>query len=218
MRAMILAAGRGERMGELTQNIPKPLLKVHGRYLIEYSIESLKRAGITEIVINTSYLSEEIQHALGDGRRFGVSIVYSIELERLETGGGIFKALPLLGNEPFIVLSADVITDYPLINLPKHLTQLAHLVVVPNPVYHPQGDFGLQDGMLTMNTPAKYTFSNIGVYHPDLFANCRPSHFRLGDLLFPAIERAQISGELYLGGWFNIGTPEDLNLFNEAVL
>lgn len=216
MRAMILAAGRGERMGQLTTAIPKPLLQVQGRYLIEYSIISLKNAGITDIVINTAYLGEQIQAALGDGRRYGVAIHYSTEAERLETGGGIFKALPLLGNEPFVVLSADVITDYPLVNLPKHPAHLAHLVVVPNPVYHPQGDFGLQDGLLITNAPAKYTFSNIGVYHPDLFAACRPGHFRLGDLLFSAIERKQITGELYLGGWFNVGTPDDLKMLNEV--
>ena len=146
MRAMILAAGRGKRMGALTQHTPKPLLKMGDNYLIEYSIANLVRAGIKNIVINISYQGEQIKTALGDGKRYGAAISYSEEAERLETGGGIFNALPLLGNEPFLVVSSDIITDYALTTLPKQPDGLAHLVLVSNPVYHPDGDFGLANG------------------------------------------------------------------------
>src|SRR5262245_47836758 len=138
-KAMILAAGRGERMGELTSLQPKPLLRVAGHYLIEYAIANIKRAGISDIVINVSYRADQIKSALGDGKRYGVNIVYSEEKERLETGGGIFQALPLLGNEPFLVYSCDIITNYPLNLLPHQPNGLAHLIMVTNPVYHPHG-------------------------------------------------------------------------------
>ena len=215
-RGMILAAGRGERMGDLTQSVPKPLLPVAGHYLIEYAIAQLKRAGITEIVINLSHLADKIQAALGDGSRYGVTLFYSVEQERLETGGGILNALPLLGAEPFVLLSADVICDYPLAQLPlKTLRGLAHLIVVPNPSYHPRGDFGLEDGYLNLTSTSTYTFGNISVIHPDLFANAKPGHFRLTQLLLPATANQQITGELYTGQWFNIGTQEDLTKVNE---
>ncbi len=215
-RGMILAAGRGERMGELTQSVPKPLIKVAGHYLIEYAIAQLKRAGITDIVINISHLAEKIQQELGDGSRYGVNLLYSVEKDRLETGGGILKALPLLGTAPFVLLSADVICDYPLSQLPiTALSGLAHLVVVPNPTYHPRGDFGLIEGHLNLTTTPTYTFGNISVLHPDLFANAEPGHFRLTQLLLPAVTKAQVTGELYTGQWFNVGTQEDLAIVNE---
>ena len=214
-RAMILAAGRGERMGELTAGVPKPLLQVAGHYLIEYAIVQLKRAGVTEIVINVSHLAEQIQDALGNGARYGVNLLYSVEKERLETGGGILKALPLLGAAPFILLSADVICDYPLTQLPINtLKGLAHLVLVPNPLYHPQGDFGLANGYLNLTTKPAYTFANISVLHPDLFAAAEPGHFRLSKLLLPAVTQTQVTGELYTGQWFNVGTKEDLTAVN----
>lgn len=209
MRAMILAAGRGERMGALTANTPKPLLRVGDHYLIEYAIASVKRAGIQEIVINVSYLAEQIKQAIGDGEKYGVSIVYSEEAERLETGGGILQALPLLGDDPFMVLSCDVIADYPLMQLPKEPDGLAHLVMVANPHYHPRGDFALVDGKIKLDEP-KLTFGNISVLRPELFAACTAGHFRLTKVLMPAIEKAQVSGEYYQGLWYNIGTPEDL--------
>ena len=210
MRAMILAAGRGERMRELTLQTPKPLLRVKGRYLIDYAILNLKRAGIYEIVINVSHLGDQIKNALGDGAQYGVAITYSDEPERLETGGGIFKALPLLGDAPFVVVSGDVICDYPLQSLPKEPTGLAHLVLVNNPDFHPKGDFGLRDGRVLMNASEKLTFGNIGVYRPSLFAGCKPGHYPLNQLLFPAISAKQVTGEHYLGAWHNIGTPEQL--------
>jgi MurNAc alpha-1-phosphate uridylyltransferase len=209
MRAMILAAGRGERMGALTAHIPKPLLRVQGHYLIEFGIERLKQAGIHEIVINICYKGEQIKAALGEGERYGVSIVYSVEQERLETGGGIFQALSLLGPEPFIVMSSDIITDYPLQHLPRSLPHLGHLVMVPNPSYHSEGDFGLQGDYLNLQKPA-LTFASIALLHPALFSQCQPGYFRLSQLLIPAIQQTQLTGEYYQGAWYNIGTPQSL--------
>ncbi len=210
MRGMILAAGRGERMGALTQQTPKPLLKVASQYLIQYAIASLRTAGIHEIVINISYEAQQIKTALGDGSRFGVNLVYSEESERLETGGGIVQALPLLGEQPFVVMSSDIITDYPLKNLPQHLSGLAHLVMVTNPAYHLHGDFGLQREWLTHAAKPTLTYANFGVFHPDLFAGCNIEPFRLANLLHPAIAARQITGEHYQGKWLNIGTAQDL--------
>lgn len=209
-RAMILAAGRGERMGELTASTPKPLLRVDGRYLIEYAIESIRNAGIKDVVINVSWHSDQIKSAIRDGSEYGVNIKYSEEAERLETGGGILQALPLLGDQPFLVMSSDIITDYPLHELPQHLAGLAHIVMVSNPHYHPNGDYGLKDGNIALNANEKFTHANIGVYSPNLFANCTPGHFRLTHVLNPAIEAGKVTGEHYQGLWRNIGTPKDM--------
>lgn len=210
MRAMILAAGRGERMGALTAKRPKPLLKVGDSYLIEYAIKQCQRAHITDIVINVAYHADQLQAALGDGSRYGVNIIYSIESERLETGGGIVKALPLLGNEPFVVLSGDVISTYSLLNLPVLRNTLAHLVLVPNPDFHPQGDFGLVNSLVAFDTLPSYTFGNISVLHPDLFLGCEATYFPLSQVLFPAIQKQRISGEIYKGPWYNVGNPSQL--------
>lgn len=207
---MILAAGRGERMGELTQHVPKPLLKVNGFYLIEYSIAALKRAGITEIVMNISYLADQIKSTLGNGNQFGVDIVYSEEKERLETGGGILQALPLLGPDPFIVKACDIISEYHLTWLPKKLKGLAHLVLTDNPSFHPQGDFGLFGNQVSLQAKPFYNYGGFGVFHPDLFANEKPGRFPLSKLLLPAIEAKEVTGEYYDGAWFNIGTPDEL--------
>lgn len=218
MRAMILAAGRGERMGELTAHTPKPLLRINGEYLIVYAIASLARAGIHELVINVSYHGDQIKKALGDGSRYGVHIAYSEEAQRLETGGGIFKALPLLGNDPFLVVSSDVITDFPFATLPKQLEGLAHLVLVDNPDFHPKGDFGLVNGRVNQHAKPAFTYANIGVYHPALFSGCEPDHFPLNKLLFPAIDQAQVTGEYYQGIWYNVGTPANLAEINQRSL
>lgn len=210
MRGMILAAGRGVRMGALTENTPKPLLKVAGRYLIEYSILALTRIGVRDIVINICYHADQIKEALGDGSRYNANIHYSEEEEALETGGGIFQALPLLGDQPFIVLSSDVITDYPLEKLPQNPEQLAHLVLVDNPVFHPMGDFCLAGSQIYLAIQNQFTFGNIGIYRPELFADCHPGKFRLGDLLKEAVKNSQVTGEHYRGVWYNMGTPEDL--------
>lgn len=211
MRAMILAAGRGERMGALTVDTPKPLLRVAGKYLIEYTLASLARAGIRNIVINVSYHAAQIKSALGNGQQYGVEISYSEEAQRLETGGGIFQALPLLGDEPFLVVSSDIITDYPLASLPADPKGMVHLVLVENPEFHPHGDFGLRDGFVDMHAKPRFTFANVGVYRPEFFSGCKPGYFPLNKLLFPAIERGVVTGEYFQGKWFNIGTAEQLN-------
>ncbi len=210
MRGMILAAGRGSRMGHLTDHTPKPLLRLHGKYLIEYAIESFLRSDIREIVINVSYLQDQIKEALGNGEKFNVKIFYSEEDEALETGGGIFKALPLLGDDPFIVLSADVISDFQLLDLPKNPDGLAHIVLVDNPPFHSVGDFSLHGNQVSLALPTPYTYSNVGVYRKELFVNCRPGKFRLGDLLKKAVQEGQITGEYFSGNWHNIGTENQL--------
>lgn len=222
MRAMILAAGRGERMGALTANTPKPLLRIAGHYLIEHSLFALQRAGISEVVINVAYLGQKIMDALGDGSQYNMSIAYSVEPERLETGGGITKALPLLGDEPFIVLSADVVCDYHLLDLPSEPLGMAHLVLVENPDFHPEGDFGLSGAHVDRSATPTYTFANIAVYRPELFQQSEPVFFPLSQLLLPAIDRRQVTGEVYRGLWYNIGNEQQLqaveNLFSEQAL
>lgn len=209
-RGMILAAGRGQRMGKMTEFLPKPLLHVAGRYLIEYAIDNLKQAGVRDIVINVSYRGDQIMQALGDGERYGVRIVYSQEKERLETGGGIFQALPHFGSEPFLVISCDIITDFSLAKLKLPANSLAHLLMVSNPPYHPFGDFALQNGLILQEESSRLTFASLGLFHPQLFAGCKPGHFRLTDVLAPAIKNHQVTGEIYNGLWYNVGTPEDL--------
>jgi MurNAc alpha-1-phosphate uridylyltransferase len=210
MKAMILAAGRGERMRPLTDHAPKPLLPVAGKRLIEYHLENLAAAGLREIVINHAWLGRQIEDALGDGSRYGVAIEYSAEPENaLETGGGILQALPLLGDQAFVLVNGDVWCDYPLARLPKQPAGLLHLVLVDNPPQHPRGDFGLEHGRLTRQAPL-LTYSGIGVYAPALFAGCQPGRFPLAPLLLQAIEAGQASGEHYRGGWVDVGTPQRL--------
>lgn len=211
MKAMILAAGRGERMRPLTDHTPKPLLRAGGRMLIEYHIEALVRAGVREIVINHAHLGANIEQALGGGRRYGVVIVYSAEGgQPLETGGGIYKALPLLGAAPFAVVNADIWTDYPFARLPHAPEGLAHLVLADNPPHHNSGDFVLRAGQVCEDDGPKLTFSGIGVYRPELFAGCKAGAFPLAPLLRTAMSAGAVSGEHYRGRWFDIGTPERL--------
>ncbi|OGT40915.1 MAG: hypothetical protein A3F12_06055 [Gammaproteobacteria bacterium RIFCSPHIGHO2_12_FULL_38_14] len=210
MRAMILAAGRGERMGALTEALPKPLLRVGKYYLIEYALFRLSEAGINEVMINLAYRGEQIKEALGHGSRYGLQIFYTEERERLETGGGILNVLPFFKGQPFLVLSCDVITDFPLSSLPRQPSKLAHIVLVKNPAYHIQGDFALSGDMVTRHAAPKLTFSNIGIYHPELFADYKPGYFRLGHVLNAAADQGQVTGEYYQGVWYNVGTPQDL--------
>jgi MurNAc alpha-1-phosphate uridylyltransferase len=219
MKAMLLAAGRGERMRPLTDTTPKPLLRIGGQTLIERHIHALARAGITELVINHAHLGEQLVAALGDGHGCGVSIAWSAESGgALETGGGIFNALPLLGEAPFLVVNTDVWTDFPFAGLPAGIDGLAHLVMVDNPEHHPGGDFSLSAGRLSQRGPAMLTFSGIGVYHPALFAGCSPGAFPLAPLLRRAMDAGQVSGEHYRGVWFDIGTPERLEAVNRVVI
>jgi len=207
MKAMILAAGRGERLRPLTDRLPKPLLPVAGRPLIEYQIERLARAGCEELVINHAYLGQMIEARLGDGARWGLHIHYSPEAPALETGGGIFNALPLLGDAPFLVLNGDVWCDLDLSHLHLPEGSRAHLVLVDNPPHHPEGDFVLHQGRVEVAGTPRLTFSGIGIYTPDLFAVCRPGPFPLAPLLRSAMARGWVSGEHYAGAWIDVGTP-----------
>ena len=219
MKAMILAAGRGERMRPLTDSVPKPLLRIGGQTLIERHVHALARAGITELVINHAWLGEQIEKALGNGAAYGVSIQYSAETgQLLETGGGIMNALTLLGARPFIVVNADIWTDFRFDSLPASPDGLAHLVMVDNPAQHREGDFSLSGGRLSQVGPAMLTFSGIGVYRPDLFADCSPGAFPLGPLLKKHMDTGQVSGERYTGSWFDIGTPERLDAVNRVII
>jgi MurNAc alpha-1-phosphate uridylyltransferase len=218
MKALILAAGRGERLRPLTDHTPKPLLEAGGRPLIEHTIRALAGAGFTELVVNLAHLGEKIQATLGDGSRFGVQIAYSQEGEEaLETGGGIHRALPLLGDGPFIVVNGDLATDFPFERLRERPQGLAHLVLVENPVHHPQGDFALDGETVLASGEAKHTFSGIGAYRPELFADCQPGKFPLAPLLRRAMTAGQVSGEFYAGFWMDIGTIERLQEFDERL-
>lgn len=218
MKAMILAAGRGERMRPLTDHTPKPLLRVAGQTLIEHHIRALAQAGIRELVINHAHLGEQLEAVLGDGRTLGVRIAWSPEPPgALETGGGILKALPLLGQEAFVAVNADIWTDFDFATLPAQPAGLAHLVLVANPAHNRAGDFALNGGRIVSDGKPRYTFSGIGLYRPELFAGCGPGAFPLAPLLRRAMDAGKISGELYAGTWFDIGTPERLAAVNAAL-
>ncbi len=208
---MILAAGRGERMRPLTDHVPKPLLPLAGKPIIVHLIERLSAAGFRELVINHAYLGSRLIAALGDGARYGVRIVYSDEGGTgLETGGGIFQALPLLKSDPFIVVNGDIWTDYPFERLPRTLDGLAHLVLVDNPAHHPCGDFVLEGRQVREGDDRRLTFSGIGVYAHALFAGCRPGKFPLAPLLRNAMRAGKVEGEHYRGRWYDLGTPQQL--------
>ncbi|MHB8253180.1 MAG: N-acetylmuramate alpha-1-phosphate uridylyltransferase MurU [Acidiferrobacter sp.] len=214
MIAMILAAGRGERMRPLTDTIPKPLLAVDGIPLIDRLITQLAAAGFIDIVINIAHLGHMIQHHLDYGQRLGVRVRYSDEGPTgLETGGGIRRALPLLASDPFVVVNGDIYTDYPFARLPTQLSGLAHLILVDNPTHHPQGDFGLCDGAV-VDMPPRLTFAGIGLYRTALFAATDKERFPLAPLLLQAIRQNQVKGEHYHGLWTDVGTPERLSALN----
>lgn len=217
-KVMILAAGRGERMRPLSDTVPKPLLAAGGKPLIVHLIESLARSGLREIVVNHSHLGEQVVDYLGAGDRYGVRLTYSHEEGGgLETGGGIFKALPSIDTDPFVVVNGDIWTDYPFDRLPLRLDGLAHLVLVDNPPQHPQGDFFLQGGKVSVEGTPRLTFSGIGVYARALFAECRPGKFPLAPLLRAAIAQGSVSGEHYTGRWRDVGTPERLKELDQEL-
>lgn len=243
MKAMILAAGRGERMRPLTDTVPKPLLQIAGKSLIEYHIEALVKAGITELVINHAWLGEKIEAQLGDGSSYGANIQYSREQQALETAGGIKHALHLFADEPFIVVNSDVFSDYPftqLINTSERLLTssssndiMAHLVLVNNPEHNTNGDFYCIDHLVSeqvavpldttnskinsttnLKTMQRYTFSGIACYHPDFFHSIEAGKQALAPMLRTAMATQQVSGEIYQGSWWDIGTPERLKELN----
>ncbi len=219
-RAMILAAGKGERMGELTRACPKPLLLVRGQPLISYHVRKLAAIGIQDCVINLRYLGEQIQETLGDGEKFNIRIHYSYETEALETAGGIIQTLDFFEEKPFILISGDVLCDYPLEEfllqaalLEKNESSiLAHLVMVANPSHHREGDFALrQDGLLGLEGE-KLNYAGMGVYHPKLFSDYPSGYRKLGDVMKAAISQRKITAEYYSGKWLNVDTPERLEL------
>lgn len=230
MKAMIFAAGRGERMRPLTDTCPKPLLKVRGRPLIVWHVLNLVRAGITDIVINHSHLGHLIEETLGDGSAYGARIAYSPETTPLETAGGIAQARHLLGEEPFLAISGDiycpyfdfkqvldVLADKDVLGTPYPADQrdIAWTYLVPNPDFHPKGDFGLTLFAINNTDDTKWTFANIGVYRPEMFDGIAPgSHAKLGDLLRQYADQGRVGGEVYPGEWTNVGTPQQLDALN----
>ena len=212
MKAMILAAGRGERMRPLTNHTPKPLLQVAGKALIEHTIENLVHAGFTDIVINLAHFGSQIQNYLKGGHQYGAQIQYSDEGETgLETAGGIKQALPLLGSQPFLVVNGDISTDFSFATLKNKPVKRAHLVLINNPEHHPQGDFALEkNGSITLEENNRLTFSGIGIYHPSLFDDITLGKHKLAPLLRKAITQQQVTGEKHNGFWMDIGTPQRL--------
>ena len=217
MRAMILAAGRGERMRPLTDHTPKPLLKVGGKSLIVWHLERLAAAGFKEVVINHAHLGEQIEQALGNGQQWGVSIQYSPEKVALETAGGIANALDLLGTEAFLVVNGDIYTDIDFAECNTQVmtmlkeNRLAHLVLVNNPKQHAAGDFALDEQMVSSDGAQKLTFSGVGIYQPSLFAHIvKGQPAKLAPILREAMLKQQVSGEHFKGEWHDIGTPERL--------
>ncbi|WP_074798201.1 N-acetylmuramate alpha-1-phosphate uridylyltransferase MurU [Nitrosospira briensis] len=231
---MILAAGRGERMRPLTDTLPKPLLRAGGKALIEYHLENLARAGFINVVINHAHLGQMIEAALGDGTRYGVTLHYSHEPVALETAGGIAKALPILEDKPgntqgtqeecpFLVINADIYCELDFTSLLPVMrqmqssadTNLAHLVLVDNPVHHPEGDFSLDSDRVTLPGKNNLTFSGIGIYRPSFFKDVAPgSAARLALLLHQAIATGKVGGQYYRGAWVDVGTPERLRLID----
>ncbi len=213
-RAMLLAAGRGERMRPLTDHLPKPLLRVADKPLIVWHLERLAAADVTEVVINLSWCGEQLRAALGSGAALGLHIHWLDEGPTpLETAGGIRNALSLFGEEPFVVINADIFTDgLPPFSLPKG--RLAHLLLVPNPPQHPAGDFGLEAGELRLTGARRYTFSGMGIYSPTLFADLAPGRWPLRPVLDRALHAGLISAELHTGRWVDVGTPERLERLN----
>ncbi len=217
MKAMILAAGRGERLRPLTDRLPKPLLEIGGETLVERHLDALARAGCRDVVINVSHLGDLIESRLGDGAAHGVRIRYSREPQgALETAGGIVHALPLLGSKPFIVVNADIWTDFDFA-LPAPQPGAAHLVLVPNPAHNPAGDFALVEGRVQRPPGRPLTYAGIGCYDPGLFAGCAPGPAPLGPLLFALAGSGRLRGQVHHGRWFDIGTAERLAQARAAI-
>ena len=211
--AMILAAGRGERLRPLTDLTPKALCKVHKIPLIEYHVSNLAQAGFTRLIINHAWLGGQIRQHLGNGARWGVEICYAPEPPGgLETGGGIVNALPLLGNQPFLTVNADIYTDYDFATLSLPAESRAHLILINKPVYLQQGDFGLSSASIVNNDDKQYTFAGIACYRPDLFYHLKPGRYSVTPMLRLLAIKGLLTGEVYAGKWIDIGSPERLCL------
>ncbi len=219
MIAMILAAGRGERLKPLTDSIPKALVDVRGQSLLERHLERMRDAGIKDVVINLGWLGEKIVERVGTGSGFGMNISYSDETGNvLETGGGIHKALPLLGDEPFLVVNADIFTDMPMPGIVLQDDAMAHLVLVPKPDYRDHGDFDLQDGRVCNGVSPALTYGGFAIYRPEFFAGCKPGRFSVAPMFREAADAGQLQGSLYEGLWADIGTAERLSALEDNVL
>ena len=213
MKAMVLAAGRGERLRPLTDETPKSLIEVRGQALLERHLDNIAASGITEVVINLGWLGERIRERIGSGSEYGLNVVFSDEGDNvLETGGGILKALPLLGSDPFAVVNADIYTDLPIPEVELDDNTDGHLVLVPSPAYRDAGDFGLDGERIT--NEALYTFSGMSFYRPEFFAGCEAGRFSIVPLLRKAADAGRLSGMLYEGLWADVGTPERLAAIN----
>lgn len=230
MRALIFAAGKGERMRPLTEHTPKPLLSVGGKPLIAWHLEKLAALGVSDVVINTAWLADRFEPTLGDGRRWGLRLHYSYEgVEPLETGGGMWHALATLGNAPFIAVNGDIWSDYDFARLPHEPVGAAHLVLVDNPAHNPRGDFAMDGTRVRSDGHSRLTFSGIGMYRATLLADWRkiigqaagseldPPRFKLAPLLRAAMASDLVSGEHHTGNWTDVGTPERLAELDEAL-
>jgi len=217
-RALIFSAGRGERMRPLTETTPKPLLEARGKPLIVWHLEKLARAGVREVVINTSHLAAQFPAALGDGKTWDLRIRYSFESpEPLDSGGGMLRALPFLGHDPFLAVNGDVFTDFDFSTLPQSPLGLAHLVMVDNPPHHPNGDFVLRENRLFDEPTPRLTFAGIGVYRPSLLDGQSNEKFSIVPILRESMRRNEITGEHYRGAWNDVGTPERLAELNSVL-
>ncbi len=217
MNAMILAAGRGNRLRPITDTIPKALVEVRGRSLLERHLEALKSSGVENVVINLDWLGEMIREKVGGGSKYGLNVAYSDETGNvLETGGGIHNALPLLGDDPFLVVNADIFTDMPLPMQSLESDMLGHLVLVPTPVYKAGGDFDLAAGLVRNSASPKLTFSGVAMYRREFFGACSPGRFPLAPILQAAADRRLLSGTLYSGVWEDVGTVERLGALNQG--
>ena len=215
MIAMILAAGRGERLRPITESVPKALVEVQGEPLLDRHLRSVGAAGVETVVINLGWLGDKIVERIGSGSRFGLNVIYSPEGDDiLETGGGIHRALAMLGDEPFLVINADIYTDMPLPPCALKDGDLGHLVLVPTPVHKERGDFALDNGRIRNEGDSLQTFSGVAVYRPEFFDGCSPGRFPLAPMLRSAADADRISGELYTGPWRDVGTPERLRELN----
>ncbi len=209
MRAMILAAGRGERLRPLTDRLPKSLVEVRGQSLLERHLQHIGAAGIQKVVINLGWLGEQIAERVGSGARYGLDVCYSPEGDNiLETGGGIHKALPMLGSDPFLVVNADIFTDMPVPDVDLPGDAVGHLVLVPTPTYREHGDFSLRNG--TIGNEPEHTFSGVAIYRPEFFEGCEAGRFSVVPMLRKAADEQKLTGSIYAGAWADIGTPERL--------